>query len=56
MKSESPTDVESLDMPAHLPCLFDTDRPQRGDCWLGWKSVHASDVHEICVNPASILS
>ena len=55
MKSESPTDMESLDMPAHLPCLFGTDQPQR-ELLAWWKFVHAGGVHEILVNPESFLS
>ena len=26
MKSESPTDMEALDVSGHLPCLFGTDQ------------------------------
>ena len=53
MTSE-PTEMESLDMPAHLPC-FSVQISHSRDCWRGWKSVHAG-VHEICVNPEFFLS
>ena len=56
MKSESPTDVESLDMPAHPFSVCSERISHSGDCWLDWKSVDASGVHEIFANPESFLS